>query len=89
MDVLSDELKSMITKAICKDLTEEQIEMITNARFEYPNWFKLNVEQEDVVKKIASEFPYRIEMVSGIFIEQKFSEEKTRKILTMRMTKGW
>lgn len=86
---IAKDMHDKIKKEICEDLNEEQIQMITNSRLECPNWFKLNAEQEDIVKKIAAEFPYRIELVSGIFIEQKFSEEKTRYILMKRLVKGW
>ena len=51
-------------------------------------WFVLNEEQQEIVKKIAAEFPYSIELVSGIFIEQKYSEEKTRDVLMHRTLSG-
>ena len=74
---------------IMKDLNEEQIEMINAAKIENPKWFSLNTEQAETVKKIAAEYPYSIELVSGVFTEQKFSEEKTREILMKRLVKGW
>ena len=51
-------------------------------------WFSLNEEQVDTIKKLADEYPYTIELISGIYMEQKFSEEKTRDILSKRLIYG-
>ena len=52
-------------------------------------WCTLDEKQKEIVKKIAAEFPYAIELVSGIYITNKFSEEKTRKVLMNRLKRGW
>lgn len=44
--------------------------------------------QKEIVAKIATEFPYHIDLVIDIFIEQKFNGEKTRDILMKRLVKG-
>lgn len=55
---------------------------------DHQRWFSLNKEQGDTVKRIAADFPYSIELISGIFIEHKYSEEKTREILMFRSKCG-
>lgn len=73
-------IKDMIIKAIAKDMDDKIIKELDLVK-----WFELTDKQKEIVKKISEEYPYSIELVSGIYIEKKFSEEETRKILMMRM----
>ena len=62
--------------------------MLNIPELKYQKWWSLNKEQQDTVRKIAAEFPYSIELVSGIYTEHKFSEEKTREVLIKKLING-
>lgn len=48
----------------------------------------MDKEKLDIINKIAAEFPYCIDDVTNVYIENGCSEGKTREVLTNRMITG-
>lgn len=52
-----------------------------NKKLMNKDWLSLNKEQEEIVKKIAAQYPYDIETVAQLYVSNGYSEETTIEIL--------